>query len=90
MVGGQLALARVPVHVRRGDPRRERLGGVALAQVVVRSAMLPAEEALALLEGPLEMKPEIIEPWPALRAGDMGRVGQALAGAAACVVGSRQ
>lgn len=69
---------------------RERLGGTALAQVVVRSALLPAEEALRLLEGPLEMKPEVLEPWPALRAGDMGRVGQALAGAAACVVGSRQ
>jgi len=69
---------------------RERLGGTALAQVVVRSALLPGEEALRLLEGPLEMKPELLEPWPALRAGDMGRVGQALAGAAASVVGSRQ
>ena len=69
---------------------RERLGGTALAQVVVRSAMLPADEALALLEGPLEMKPELLEPWPAVRAGDVGPAGQALAGAAACVVGSRQ
>jgi len=69
---------------------RERLGGTALAQAVVRSALLPAEQALSLLEGPLEMKPEILEPWPAAHAGDMGRAGQALAGAAACVVGSRR
>jgi hypothetical protein len=36
------------------------------------------------------MKPELLEPFPAVRAGDMGRAGQTLAGAAACVVGSRQ
>jgi Tfp pilus assembly PilM family ATPase len=69
---------------------RERLGGTALAQAVVRSAMLPADEVLSLLEGPLGMKPELLEPWPAVRAGEMGRVGQTLAGAAACVVGSRR
>jgi len=69
---------------------RERLGGTSLAQVVVRSAMVPPEEALAVLEGPLEMRPEILEPWPALRGGAMGQVGQALAGAAACMVGIRQ
>lgn len=69
---------------------RERLGGTALAQAVVRSALLPADQALSLLEGPLEMKPELLEPWPAVRAGDMGRAGQTLAGAAACVVGSRR
>lgn len=68
---------------------RERLGGTSLAQAVVRSGVLPAEEAVALLEGPLELRPEVLEPWPALRAGEMGRVGQALAGAAACMVGSR-
>lgn len=69
---------------------RERLGGTALAQAVVRSALLPADQALSLLEGPLEMKPELLEPWPAVRAGDMGRAAQTLAGAAACVVGSRR
>jgi len=69
---------------------RERLGGTALAQAVVRSALLPADQALSLLEGPLEMKPELLEPWPAVRAGEMGRAGQTLAGAAACVVGSRR
>ena len=69
---------------------RERLGGTSLAQAVVRSALVPAEEALRLLEGPLGMKPEVLEPWAALRAGEMGRLGQSLAGAAACVVGSRQ
>ncbi len=69
---------------------RERLGGNVLAQAVVRSALLPADEAIRRLEGPLGMKPEILEPWPALRAGDMSQVGQSLAGAAACLVGSRQ
>jgi len=69
---------------------RERLGGTALAQVVVRSAVLPADQALSLLEGTLGMTPELLEPWPAVRAGDMGRAGQTLAGAAACVVGSRR
>ena len=69
---------------------RERLGGHRLAQAVVRSALLPPDEAVRLLEGPLEMKPEVLDPWGALRAADMGRVGQALAGAAACVVGSRR
>jgi Tfp pilus assembly PilM family ATPase len=69
---------------------RERLGGTALAHAMVRSALLPPERALRLLEGPLELKPELLEPWPALRSGDMGQVGQALAGAAACMAGSRR
>jgi Tfp pilus assembly PilM family ATPase len=69
---------------------RERLGGTVLAQAVVRSALLPADEAIRRLEGPLGMKPEILEPWPALRAGEMSQVGQSLAGAAACLVGSRR
>lgn len=69
---------------------RERLGGIALSQAMVRSAVLPPDRALRLLEGPLEMKPELLEPWPALRSGDMGMVGQALAGAAACMTGDRQ
>lgn len=69
---------------------RERLGGSVLAQAVVRSASLPADEAIRRLEGPLGIMPEILEPWPALRAGDVNRVGQSLAGAAACLVGSRQ
>jgi Tfp pilus assembly PilM family ATPase len=69
---------------------RERLGGTTLAQAMVRSALLPPERALKLLEGPLELTPELLEPWPALRSGDMGAAGQALAGAGACLVGSRQ
>ncbi len=68
---------------------RERLGGTVLTQAVVRSARLPGDEAIRLLEGPLEIKPEIIAPWPALRAGDMSQAGQSLAGAAACLVGGR-
>ena len=69
---------------------RERLGGNVLAQAVVRSALLPPDEAIRRLEGPLEIKPEILEPWSALRAGEMSQVGQSLAGAAACLVGSRR
>jgi len=42
-----------------------------------------------LLEGPLEMKPEVLDPWGALRAADMGRVGQALAGAACAAIAAR-
>jgi len=69
---------------------RERLGGKSLAQAVVRSALLPPEQAVALLEPPLEVRPEVLEPWPALRAAAPGRaVSQALAGAAACLARSR-
>lgn len=69
---------------------RERLGGAQLAQAVVRSGVMPAAQAQDLLEGPSELRPEVLELWPALRAGEMGQVGHALAGAAACMVGSRR
>jgi len=69
---------------------RERLGGAQLAQAVVRSGVMPAAQAQDLLEGPIELRPEVLELWPALRAGEMGQVGHALAGAAACMVGSRR
>jgi hypothetical protein len=68
---------------------RERLGGTRLDHAVLRSAALPPAQAAALLEDPLEMRPELIEPWRALRVDHVGAVGQALAGAAACLVGSR-
>ena len=64
---------------------RERLGSRGLDQVVVRSAVLPAAEAAAVLEAPLGRLPEMIEPWRALGSADPGPAAQALAGAAACL-----
>jgi hypothetical protein len=64
---------------------RERLGGVGLAEAIVRSAAIPPAEAAQLLEGPLGLRPEILDPWGPLAGGDPA-AGQALAGAAAAVV----
>jgi hypothetical protein len=64
---------------------RERLASTGLVQVVVRSAVLPAEEAAAVLEAPLGILPETISPWRALGSADPGPAAQALAGAAACL-----
>lgn len=64
---------------------RERLGSRGLEQVLVRSAWLPAAEATAVLEAPLGVEPEMIEPWRALGTADPGPAAQALAGAAACL-----
>ena len=64
---------------------RERLGSTGLDQVVLRSAVLPAAEAAAVLEAPLGIAPETIEPWRALGTADPGPAAQALAGAAACL-----
>jgi hypothetical protein len=64
---------------------RERLGSGGLEQVLLRSAALPVEEAVELLEAPLGVRPEPIDPWPALGTADPGPAAQALAGAAACL-----
>ena len=64
---------------------RERLGSRGLEQVVVRSAVLPAAEAAAVLEAPLGILPEMTSPWRALGSADPGPAAQALAGAAACL-----
>ncbi len=65
---------------------RERLGGAGLASVAVRSAVLPPADALLLLEEPLGIKPELVDPWAAVgAAGARLEAAQSLAGAMACV-----
>ncbi len=68
---------------------RERLDGTRLERVLLRSAALPTSQAAGILEESLGVRPETVEPWQALRAPDLGPVGQALAGAAACLLGGR-
>jgi hypothetical protein len=65
---------------------RERLGGTGLGEAVVRSAAIPPSEAALLLEEPLGLKPEVFDPWGELTSADRAAA-QALAGAAASVVG---
>jgi len=62
---------------------RERLGGTALEEVVVRSAAWPGEEAVAVLGRALGTAPRLLEPWAALGIGERGEAAQAVAGAAA-------
>jgi hypothetical protein len=68
---------------------RERLGGAGLAEVVVRSAVMPPAEAVAVLAEPLELTPEVVDPGEWLGAGTPVAVSQAIAGAAASLAGSR-
>jgi len=67
---------------------RERLGGPGLAEVVVRSAALPAPEAVELLAKPLELVPEVVDPWAWLGGGMAAAGAHAIAGAAASLSGS--
>ena len=64
---------------------RERLGSTGLEQVVVRAAGLVGAEAADVLEAPLGVRPEVVDPWRALGTADAGPASQALAGAAACL-----
>lgn len=66
---------------------RERLGGANLAGASVRSAVVPPAEASALLREPLGVDVEVLDPWNPLTASDLGTRTQALAGAAACLMG---
>ena len=68
---------------------RERLGGPGLEKVVVRSAAIPSAQALRVLEPALGFVPEVLEPLEAMRATGVDGASQALAGAAACLAGSR-
>ena len=61
---------------------RERLGGEGLAEVVVRSALLPAAEASALVGEALGVPARPLDAWGGL-SGEYGPVAHALAGAAA-------
>jgi hypothetical protein len=65
---------------------RDRLGGAALADVVVRSAAVPGEEAVALLGRALDASPRLLQPWALLGVAEEGPPAQAVAGAAACAL----
>ena len=65
---------------------RDRLGGGALDDVVVRSAAVPGDEAVALLGRALEAAPRLLQPWAALGVAEQGSSAQAVAGAAACAL----
>jgi hypothetical protein len=64
----------------------ERLAGPGLAGVIVRSAAVPGEEALALLGRGFAVAPRLFAPWAALGIDENGAAAQAVAGAAACVL----
>jgi hypothetical protein len=65
---------------------QDRLGGGTLADVVVRSAAVPGEEALGLLGRALGAEPRLVQPWAVLGVAEDGASAQAVAGAAACVL----
>jgi hypothetical protein len=62
---------------------RDRLGGGALGDAVVRSAERPIEEALEALAPALGLRPRPVAPWAALGTDGADPAGHALAGAAA-------
>ena len=63
---------------------KERLGGTGLTEAILRSTVIPVAEAALLLEEPLGLRPEALDPWGALVGGDRSAA-QMLAGAAAAV-----
>jgi hypothetical protein len=65
---------------------RDRLAGQPFAEVLVRSAALPGEEALAVLEQAVGRTPRLVEPWAALGSSEAGPEAQAVAGAAVCAL----
>jgi hypothetical protein len=65
---------------------RDRLGGGALADFVVRSAAVPGEEAVAVLGRAVGSVPRLLQPLAALGVHEEGPSVQAVAGAAACVL----
>jgi Tfp pilus assembly PilM family ATPase len=98
--GGQPALVRVltteEASMREDVVReaantvlyyRDKLGGTGLQSVLVRSAVLTPAAAVALLQEPLGLVPDILDPWAGAEGGDASDLGQAVAGAAACVTG---
>jgi hypothetical protein len=81
---GRDAVARHATSTRRFH--QDRLGGGAIADVVVRSAAVPGEEALSLLGRALDVTPRLLRPWAPLGVTEEGPSAQAVAGAAACVL----
>lgn len=65
---------------------RDRMGVSGEVDLVVRSASVPGEEALALLGGLTGGEVRLLEPWAALGLGERGEAAQAVAGAAASVL----
>ncbi len=65
---------------------RDRLAGSALAEVVVRAAALPGDEALDVVEQAIGMRPRLVEPWAMLGSSETGASTQAVAGAAASLL----
>lgn len=95
---GAPALARTLTGISASDPEqvmreatqtvlyyRERLGGEGIGHAVVRSAAMIPADAARLLAQPLGLTPDILDPWGSI-GGEQG-MAQALAGAAACVLG---
>jgi len=66
---------------------RDRLGGPGLTRALVRSTPLPAPQAAQLLQEPLGLMPEPVDPWGALRGAPAGVDSMPFAGAAASLVG---
>jgi hypothetical protein len=65
---------------------RDRLSGQGLADVTLRSAALPGEEAALVLERALGTTPRLLQPWALLGIAEQGPAAQAVAGAAACAL----
>jgi hypothetical protein len=82
--GGRDDVARHATSTRQFH--RDRLGGAPLADVVVRSAAIPGDEAVALLGRALDAAPRLLQPWAALGVTEQGASAQAVAGAAACAL----
>jgi hypothetical protein len=82
--GGRDAVARHAASTRQFH--RDRLGGAGFADVVVRAATVPGEEALSILEQAIGTSPRLVEPWAALGIREHGAPVQAVAGAAACAL----
>jgi hypothetical protein len=67
---------------------RDRMGVAGELEVVVRSAAVPGEEALAILDRALGCSVRLLEPWAALGLAERGEAAQAVAGAASSVLRS--
>jgi hypothetical protein len=65
----------------------EKLGGTGLAGAALRSAHVPAEEAVVLLREPIGFPPEIVDPGVRLGLDVESSAAQSLAGAVSCLSG---
>jgi hypothetical protein len=65
----------------------EKLGGTGLAGAALRSAHVPADEAVVLLREPIGFAPEVVEPGVQLGLDVESSAAQSLAGAVSCLAG---